>query len=137
MITQGRGEPTQRLPRLSASPRPLVIVVDDNHEIAETVSTAIGYLGFRVEVVFAGDIAVPAIVELEPAYALIDICMPGMTGWDVARTVRARAPNACTKLISITGLCDPVIGVRSRVAGFEAHLVKPFALAELRRVMTQ
>lgn len=142
MSSQVRGESTQRLPRVGNRPvmrdevKPLVILVDDNKEFTDALSTLIRVLGYRVEVLSSGDIAAPVIVAVEPAFALIDLCMPGMNGWDVARHVRSHTPSIDTRLISISGLADPVIRARSTRAGFDAHLVKPVTADDLRRVLS-
>ena len=114
----------------------MVVVVDDNRDITESIAMAVDLLGYRAETAEAGDRALPLIVENEPVVVIIDLCLPGITGWELARQIRAHSFSRPPRLVSITGLAEPVMEARAKAAGFDLHLLKPIGLADLRRALT-
>jgi DNA-binding response OmpR family regulator len=91
-----------------------VIVVDDNPDITAAIALAVQVLGYRAETVSTGDVALPVIIEHAPTHVLIDLCMPGLNGWDLARRIHARALANPPRLIAITGLRHPVVRALGR-----------------------
>lgn len=111
-----------------------MLIIDDNRDLTAALALWLRHRGARVETVSSGDVGLSLIVTLEPARVLIDLCLPGLSGWEVARRVRALPLASQPLLVAITGLGDPVLERRSRAAGFDRHLLKPLdvrALGEL------
>ena len=91
--------------------------------------------GHRVHTVHDGHAAVRVARQLQPEVALLDIGMPGLDGWEVARRIRALPGCEQTLLIALTGWGQAADRSRSREAGFDHHLVKPVDLATLRGLL--
>lgn len=133
-----RSTPTQKLARISRhKPEKLlrVLVVDDNVDSAEMLATALEAMGHTVEVAHHGEAAIELAREYAPDVALLDIGLPGLDGYEVARQLRALPNCAATVLIAITGHGAPEDVARSRLAGFVEHIVKPPEVARLMSVI--
>jgi two-component system CheB/CheR fusion protein len=81
--------------------------------------------GHTVEVVFTGLAALEIVGAFKPEVVLLDIGLPGMSGYEIARRLRARKDGADFALIAVTGYGNDEAVQRSRESGFDAHLVKP------------
>jgi signal transduction histidine kinase/ActR/RegA family two-component response regulator len=112
-----------------------VLVVEDNPDVAATTAEALDLFGYAVRVEADADAGLRACLESPPDVALLDIGLPGRNGHDLAREIRARLPRAAIKLIAVTGYGQPEDRARSVEAGFDAHLVKPVELDELRETI--
>jgi CheY-like chemotaxis protein len=112
-----------------------VLVVDDNLDAAETLATALRLQGMAVEVANDGPQALNVAPEFRPDFALLDIGLPVMDGYELARRLRfaaGRDPLAPPlTLIALTGYGERSDRERSREAGFVHHLVKPVDLDAL------
>jgi PAS domain S-box-containing protein len=112
-----------------------VLVVDDNKDIADALGMVLRILGAETLVVYEGAAALAALPEFRPHVMLLDIGMPGMDGYEVARQVRARQPAGEPRLIAVTGWGAEGDRRRIRAAGFDQHLVKPVGVEKLRSVV--
>jgi PAS domain S-box-containing protein len=112
---------TQRRP----SPRRKILVVDDNADAALTISTLLRTWGHDVLSVFDGPSALESVRNFKPDIVLLDIGMPGMSGYDVARHLRDEAGLRETVIIAVTGYGRESDKERSFAAGFDYHLTKP------------
>ncbi len=101
-----------------------ILVVDDNKDGAESLSAMLGIIGYQVEVAFDGPSALEKARAYEPEVVLCDLGLPGMSGYEVARRLRALRPNGL-RLIAVSGYAAPEDVDASRKAGFDAHLAKP------------
>jgi CheY-like chemotaxis protein len=120
------------LPAGSADPQGLkVLVVDDNVDAAETLATVLQMTGREARTVNDGPGVLEAARDFEPDIVLLDIGLPGMSGYEVARQLRADAGLGRTVLIAVTGWGSEDDRRRSRDAGFDEHLTKPVDLAVL------
>jgi CheY-like chemotaxis protein/nitrogen-specific signal transduction histidine kinase len=108
-----------------------VLVVDDNRDAAESLGKLLKLLGAQVQVVFSGAEALEAVRNEKPATILLDIGMPEMNGYEVARRIRSEAENRDITLIALTGWGQEQDRRRSHDAGFDHHLVKPVNSASL------
>ena len=109
-----------------------IVVADDNHDAAMMLSRGLDLSGFQVvATVHDGESAVSAIQRERPDVAVLDIGMPLLTGYDVARRIRENASAPQPKLIAVTGWGNPLDRATAEAAGFDAHLVKPIALDKL------
>jgi CheY-like chemotaxis protein len=112
-----------------------VLVVEDNLDAAATLSDLLEIWGHEVRSVHDGPSALDAAAAFHPDAVLLDIGLPGLDGYEVARRLRGRAAEDGLLLIAITGYGKDEDRARSRQAGFDHHLVKPADLGELRRLL--
>jgi len=112
-----------------------ILVVDDNRDAAETLGTLLGALGATVEVAHSGQSALETLERFDPDTMLLDIGMPEMDGYEVARKIRSRPERAHTLLIALTGWGQEQDFQQTRRAGFDHHLVKPPDMDKLREIL--
>ena len=112
-----------------------VLVVDDNRDAADSLGMVLSLLGADVRVALDGPAALEAYDAHAPAVVLLDIGMPGMDGYDVARGIRARDPARRTALVALTGWGQDEDRRRAREAGFDHHLVKPADMGSLQQLL--
>jgi CheY-like chemotaxis protein len=108
-----------------------VLVVDDNSDAAETLADILRELGHTTSVAHDGPTALAAATAFRPHIALLDIGLPVMDGYELARRLREHPDLGKTHLFAITGYGQESDRERSRAAGFQEHLVKPIDLAHL------
>ena len=112
-----------------------ILVVDDNVDSAEMVSMLLEIEGHTVTVASSGLAAIEAALKQTPDVALVDIGMPGMDGYEVARRMRALPVLQHTALVAVTGYGQQEDIQKSRDAGFHDHLVKPIDMETLKQVL--
>jgi signal transduction histidine kinase/ActR/RegA family two-component response regulator len=123
---------TQPLP--SVAPK-RVLVVDDNRDAATSLADFLRLDGHESLAVYGAREALDAVATFKPEVLLLDIGLPEMDGYEVAR--RLRASGSVVRLIALTGYGQAEDVQRTRAAGFDAHLVKPVDFAALERVVAQ
>jgi PAS domain S-box-containing protein len=112
----------------SAAPAPVrrrVLIADDNRDSAETLADLLRMEGHAVTAVHDGPGSLAAFEEFRPDIVLLDIGMPGLDGYEVARRMRASRFSKDTRLIAITGWGQEHDRERAFSAGFDYHLTKP------------
>jgi signal transduction histidine kinase/ActR/RegA family two-component response regulator len=114
-----------------------ILVVDDNHDSAESMRSLLEILGNDVVTANEGRQALQSIAQRKPDVALLDIGMPKMNGYEVARRIRGESYGDDILLIAMTGWGQEEDRLRSRSAGFDHHLVKPVDLVELKRLLDE
>jgi CheY-like chemotaxis protein/anti-sigma regulatory factor (Ser/Thr protein kinase) len=112
-----------------------VLVVDDNVDAAAMLSALVRMLGHEVVTVHDGIEALQICEGFRPEVIMLDIGMPGMNGYEVARRLRQRNRSPQPVLVAVTGWGKPDDEMRSREAGFDAHLVKPVEELQIREVL--
>jgi signal transduction histidine kinase len=117
------------LDRTSAGKR--VLVVDDNVDAAETLQELLQSLGHEAVVAHDGPRALALAAEFRPAIALLDIGLPVMDGYELARRLRASPGGEKLRLIAVTGYGEARDRSRALESGFDHHLVKPLDLRVL------
>jgi len=112
-----------------------VLIVDDNRDAADTLCSLLATRGAHAQAVYGGD-AVPAALEaLSPDAVVLDIGMPDIDGYEVARRIRADGRFPGLRIVALTGWVQAVDRQRSQAAGFDHHLTKPADLALLETVL--
>ena len=111
-----------------------VLVVDDNQDAAEMLAEGLRLHGHQVRVAYDGPEALLAAAELDPEVALVDIGLPVMNGYELARRLRGREGTRC-HLVAVTGYGQESDRARSREHGFDAHVVKPVDLEGIRELV--
>ncbi|MFC7207489.1 ATP-binding protein [Comamonas endophytica] len=112
-----------------------VLVVDDNVDAAEGLSMLLDLLGMEVRTAHDGASGLKAAAEFTPGLVLLDIGMPDMDGYELARRLRAAHGAQCPTLVVVSGWGQPEDRQRSMDAGVDAHLVKPVGLEQLQEVL--
>ena len=102
-----------------------VLVVDDNHDVAETTATILRLSGCDTHVAFDGRSGLDAIERLRPDAVLLDIGLPGLDGYQVAERLRALPDQRRTLVVAVSGYGQEEDRARSKAAGFDYHVVKP------------
>ena len=108
-----------------AGPSRRVLVVDDNVDSARGTALILSRNGHEVRVAYDGPSAVTVAQEQKPEFVLLDIGLPGMDGYEVARRLRADETLAGLMLVAVSGYGQESDRRRSQEAGFDQHLVKP------------
>jgi PAS domain S-box-containing protein len=112
-----------------------IMVVDDNVDMVEMMAALLELEGHEVATALSGEDALEIAVRNSPEVALIDIGMPGMDGFELARRLKAHPALKRTLLVAISGYGREVDLQKSRQAGFAHHLLKPVDPEDLRRVL--
>jgi CheY-like chemotaxis protein len=108
-----------------------IVIADDERDQVATLAAILNDEGHEVREVYRGSEVLRLIADFAPDVALIDIGMPGMTGYDVAREVRAQYGKNGPLLIAVTGWKKASDRILAQIAGFDHHLGKPFEAKQL------
>jgi two-component system, OmpR family, response regulator len=106
--------------------QPRILVADDDADAVLMLSALLRDEGYQVRGVHHGAEVLDAVFNFAPDVVLLDIGMPKMSGYDVARTLRERYGSARPVLIAITGRAGQADRQQARAAGFEHHVAKPY-----------
>lgn len=120
---------------MSSSANLRVLVVDDNVDGAETLTTFLDMIGMEARSVNDGAAAVQAALDFAPDLVLLDIGLPGMDGYQVARAMRQQPQLANVTLVALTGWGTDDDRRRAMEAGFNHHLTKPVDLSVLEEML--
>jgi CheY-like chemotaxis protein len=117
-----------------------VLIVDDNVDAARTMADALDLAGYDTRVAFDGPAALDAAIGFEPDAVLLDLGLPLMDGYEVAREMIARPSARNPVLVAVTGYGQLSDQERTRAAGFSSHITKPIEtpqiVAVLERLLT-
>jgi CheY-like chemotaxis protein len=128
------GLPSDHRPETSAMPgaaRTRVLVVDDNRDAAETLQLLLQAEGHETSIAYRGHDALTIARQASPDIVFLDIGLPDMDGYELARRLRALPETARASLVAVTGYGQPDDRQRAREAGIDHHLVKPARLADV------
>jgi len=131
--------------RASSTEQPLVttgavtrvLLVEDNADTRDMLQTILKLDGFQVEVAADGQQGLDAILAQRPDVALVDIGLPGLDGYEVARRVREQLSRSEVRLVALTGYGQAKDREAVFQAGFDEHLVKPINPQNLTRVLSR
>ncbi|MHB8815051.1 MAG: ATP-binding protein [Steroidobacteraceae bacterium] len=136
-----------RLPRIAKPPSPpaegtrsnvlprRVLIVDDNQDAANSLAVLLNMQGHEAQAVYSGSEAIRRIESFQPDIALLDIGLPEMDGYELAKRLRAMPRLRDVRLVALTGYGQAEDYQRSRAAGFDDHLPKPVDLTALERTL--
>jgi CheY-like chemotaxis protein len=102
-----------------------VLIVEDDEDTATSLGMLLEMHGYEVELTFDGPSAVRAVQVTQPDVVLLDIGLPKMNGWQVAKQIREQTPSKRPLLIAISGYGMQADRLRSREVGIDLHLIKP------------
>jgi len=134
------GGPTSRAARKRHVTQPgeaRVLIVDDNVDAAQLLADLLAAYGYRTLSVYDAPSALQAAAAFGPQIAVIDLGLPVMDGYELARHLLAPGPDAAPKLVALTGYGQAKDRARTAATGFSAHLVKPVDIDQLRQVIEQ
>jgi len=114
-----------------------ILVVDDNADAAASLAMLLGMTGHRVELANDGISALRLSTSLRPEVVVLDLGMPGMDGYEVARRLRKNPSNEGVLLIAVSGYGAEADRRQSRASGFDHHLTKPIEIEALQRLISQ
>jgi signal transduction histidine kinase len=126
--------PSSDVPEVLMLPPRRILVVDDNRDAADTLAALLGRLGATVAVAYGGAEALERTSTFAPEVVLLDIGMPEVDGYEVARRIRA-AGATDVLLVALTGWGQDQDVRQSHAAGFDHHLVKPPDIERLRAIL--
>jgi CheY-like chemotaxis protein len=112
-----------------------VLIVEDNNDQAQSLARLLQLMGHETRIAGDGPSALEILGQFAADLALIDVGLPGMSGYDVARSIRSRLEYRHTMLVAQTGWGRDEDRQRAREAGFDHHLVKPIDHQILRKIL--
>lgn len=116
---------------MSAPEDTTVLIADDDLEILGIVRTVVRSRGHTIIEAADGDEAMQRVIESEPDLVILDVMMPGQSGWEVCRSIRENESLKDTKVIMLTGIGEQMNAMTSPLYGADAHLDKPFDIDDL------
>ena len=114
-----------------------VLVVEDSADTAEALGEAIEMAGHQVELALSGAEALKKAQVLRPEVVFLDIGLPGMSGFEVARHLRESQESAGAYIVALTGYGNAADRDGTAKAGFDRHMVKPISLEALEEALAQ
>ena len=114
-----------------------IMLAEDDADAAESLEALLSDYGYEVHTVSDGRAALAAAFVLQPQVVLLDIGLPNMNGYELARELRVRMPDRKPLLVALSGYGRPEDLRRSRDAGIDFHFVKPLQLEKLQNVLTE
>lgn len=102
-----------------------VLIADDNRDAADSLAALLALAGHEMRVAYDGAAALSVARDFHPELALLDIDMPGLDGYAVAKALRMEPWAAQLSIVAVTGWGDSQNTIRTQAAGFDAHLIKP------------
>jgi CheY-like chemotaxis protein len=124
----------ERSERVSPAPR-RILIIEDNDDAREALHTLLELDGHRVEAAGDGRGGLELARDFEPDVVLLDIGLPGLDGYEVARALADHPARSRMRVVAITGYGQESDRDRAREAGFDAHLVKPVEVGRLRELV--
>jgi PAS domain S-box-containing protein len=114
-----------------------VLVVDDNVDSADSIAMILQVSGHEARVIYSGQETLETAAKYQPDIILLDIGMPGMDGYEVARRIRKHPQLKDVKLIAVTGYGQEADRLQSQEAGFDYHMVKPVDAQKLQELLVE
>ena len=120
---------------MSESAAQRILIVEDNQDSALSLKMLLEVLGHVVDVVHDGEQAIVSAAALRPDVILMDIGLPGLSGYEAARRIRSDWKGSPLLIVALTGWGQDQDRQRSADAGIDHHLVKPLELDKLRQIL--
>jgi PAS domain S-box-containing protein len=114
-----------------------ILVIDDDHDVADSLVMFLETFGAIVRVAYNGADGIETVKDFEPELVFLDLGMPGMDGYETARRIRALPKGDRVKLVALTGWGQDQIRDRAREAGFDRQLTKPAGLDALQELLAE
>jgi CheY-like chemotaxis protein len=127
--------PSEARPPPPKPPARRILIVDDNEDAADSLKMVLGLDGHQVATAYNGEQALAQAQAFKPEVVLLDIGLPGLDGYEVARRLRELSNLASVQLVAVTGYGQDEDRQRAQTAGFAHHLVKPIEFPALQRIL--
>lgn len=114
-----------------------VLIIDDNVDAADSLAEFLTALGHTAHVAYDGKSALDAASRIRPETVILDIGMPGMSGYQVARLLRSEVGLASSTLIAVSGYTQESDRLEAQAAGFDHHFAKPLDIPRLTALLSQ
>jgi CheY-like chemotaxis protein len=114
-----------------------ILVVDDDPEIVLMLSTRLGKRGYKVTTAEDGKKAIEVAKREKPDLVLLDVMMPGKSGWEVARALKQDPVTQNVKIVMVTAIGEKTNEITAPIYGADAHVDKPFEFEKLEKVISQ
>ena len=114
-----------------------VLIVDDNQDSRESLARLLESMGHETQIAATGERAIEIARDFRPAIALLDIGLPVMNGFEVARRLRAEPEQKNLTIVAVSGYGKDEDTKRAREAGFDDYAVKPITLDRLNQILAQ
>lgn len=112
-----------------------ILVVDDDPEIVSMLSTRLSARGYKVSTASDGKAAIERAKRERPELVLLDVMMPGKSGWEVVRALKQDPVTQSIKVVMVTAIGENVNAMTSPLYGADAYIDKPFEFERLERVI--
>jgi CheY-like chemotaxis protein len=127
--------PAAATPSKSTGEKLSILIVDDNVDAAVSLAMLLSLSGYETEVRHDGRSALDAAAGMTPDVVLVDLGLPDIDGFEVCRALRRGSAASALKVVAVSGRDDDETRRLSVEAGFDAHLIKPIARAQLMRLL--
>lgn len=114
-----------------------ILVVDDDPEIVTMLSTRLSKRGYQVSTASDGHKAIELAKKELPDVILLDVMMPGKSGWEVARAIKQDPTTHAVKIVIVSAIGEKTNEITAPIYGADAHVDKPFEFEHLERVIAQ
>jgi two-component system alkaline phosphatase synthesis response regulator PhoP len=114
-----------------------ILVVDDDPEIVTMLSTRLGKRGYQVTTAADGQKALELAKAQKFDVVLLDVMMPGKSGWEVARALKQDPETQDTKIVMVSAIGEKTNEITAPIYGADAHVDKPFEFEHLERVIAR
>jgi PAS domain S-box-containing protein len=135
-LAQGAVQPSVRPSASKQLPACRVLVIEDNRDGREMLGLLLRMSGYEVLEAASGQEGIRLAQQYSPAIGLVDIGLPDIDGYEIARRLRQMVGSAI-RLVAVSGYGQPQDRARSQQAGFDAHIVKPIDLSKLAEALRQ
>lgn len=112
-----------------------ILVVDDDPEIVAMLSTRLSKRGYKVSTASDGNKAIELAKRERPDIVLLDVMMPGKSGWEVARALKQDPVTQDSKIVMVSAIGEKTNEITAPIYGADAHVDKPFEFETLERVI--
>ena len=112
-----------------------ILVVDDDPEIVTMLNTRLTKRGYKVSTAGDGNRAIELAKREKPDIVLLDVMMPGKSGWEVARALKQDPVTANVKIVMVTAIGEKTNEITAPIYGADAHVDKPFEFEKLEKVI--
>ena len=136
-VSGGRLERRSVVPTeaMHGGPARRILLADDNADFAQSLGQLLSSQGHEVTIAYDGEQALESAASFHPEIAFVDIGMPKVHGYDVARQLRERPDTRGCVLVAVTGWGQESDRQRAREAGFDRHLTKPVDPREIEAIL--
>ena len=112
-----------------------ILVVDDDPEIVTMLSTRLGKRGYTVSTAEDGNKAIEVAKREKPDVILLDVMMPGKSGWEVARALKNDPVTQAAKIVMVSAIGEKTNEITAPIYGADAHIDKPFEFEKLEKMI--